>query len=417
MASRSLQVWLDDVHVADVERRGREDLRCRYTPEALRRWPLNSPVISCSLPLVGRPLRADAFLRGLLPEGHALEALAARADVPASDTFSLLARYGRDIAGALIFSEGPPSPERFAVERYSDQTLVEEVAALESRPLGVHDDSELSIAGLQNKMLLVRLADGAWARPLHGQPSTHILKRDSASRPGLVEAEAHCLGLARKLGLTDIDPELVDIGALRCIIVSRFDRRLEAGGVRRVHQEDLCQATGRQEKYQSRGRGGPGLTDAARLLDSYAARPEDQLRRLLAATTFAVAIGDADAHGKNRSLLHEDPSTIALAPLYDTVPTIMWPSLRTDAAMSINGRFSLITCDTTDLVREAQDWPLATAAARSVVRETLERLNDAISETLPERAALTRTLAARVSNLLSGATAGPPAEPFHERRG
>jgi drug/metabolite transporter (DMT)-like permease len=57
---------------------------------------------------------------------------------------------------------------------------------------------------------------------------------------------------------------------------------------------------------------------------------------LLERAVFTVVIGDADAHGKNVSLLHPTPGRISLAPLYDTVPTALWPSLRPTAAMLVN---------------------------------------------------------------------------------
>lgn len=415
MSAEPLRIWRDGHHIADLTR-VRGALRCRYTADALRRWPRNSPVISCSLPLSGSSQPAEPFFRGLLPEGRALAALAALADVRVSDTSGLLARFGRDIAGALIVSRGALSTRRYATAPYTDDELIDEVAGLDDRPLAVHDDSELSIAGLQNKLLLVQLRDGRWARPLHGQPSTHILKVDSASRPGIVNAEAQCLKLAHVLGLSDLKPELTRLGAQQCLIVERFDRhRLDDGEIGRVHQEDLCQATGSLAKYESRRRGGPGLRDAAAILDRYAPDPEVQLHRLLAAATFTLAIGNADAHGKNLAFVHDDAATVTLAPLYDTVPTVMWPSLRTEAAMSLNGRFSLLHTDRFDLIDEAVGWPVGKVTAARVVGDTLERLAAAIPIVLSADTPLRRTLTRRVDHLLTGAVAGPPASPVDER--
>jgi serine/threonine-protein kinase HipA len=413
MAGRSLQIWLHGVHVADLVTATRGALRCRYTEEALARWPGNTPMLSCSLPLDDRPLPAEAFLRGLLPEGSALNALAARADVPASDTFGLLARYGRDIAGAVVFSDGPPDTGRYAVEPYSEDGLAGEVAGLEQLPLGVHDDSELSLAGLQNKMLLVALPGGGWGRPVHGQPSTHILKVDNAAWPGLVEAEAACLALAEAGGLTAIEPVVAHIGAQPCLIVARYDRRTVGKVVERVHQEDCCQALGRTAKYQSRGRGGPSFAETAVLLERYAADPERQLRRLLATATFTLAIDNGDAHGKNLALLHDPIGAVSLAPLYDTCPTVMWPRLRTELAMALDGHYSLYDCDRWCLHNEARGWSVPEATAREVVDGTLESLRNALrAGVITGGSHLALTIGRRVENLLLGATAGPPAKPF-----
>lgn len=91
----------------------------------------------------------------------------------------------------------------------------------------------------------------------------------------------------------------------------------------------------------------------AGLLEPFARDIPYQLDRLLAVTTFNVVIGNADAHGKSLALLHPDAETVELAKLYDTVPTVLWPQLRTAGAMSINARWELEDITTEDLVDEA----------------------------------------------------------------
>jgi serine/threonine-protein kinase HipA len=403
-----LGVWLDGLHVADLEQRRWPEIRCRYTAAALERWPRNSPLISCSLPLGERPLDALAFCKGLLPEGQALQAMAAAAGVAVNATLDLLGRYGRDVAGALVVTAEEPRERRFGLEPYDEATLAAAVDAVEEFPLGAHDDSELSLAGLQDKLLLVALPDGGWGRPLGGRPSTHILKVDDPRHPGLVEAEALCLELARTAGLTTIVPDLVTVGDRPCLIVPRFDReQLSDGRVRRLHQEDLCQALGidpeegrGRAKYESAG--GPSLRDAARALDTHAANPPEQLDRLVAATVFTVLIGNADAHGKNLALLHPTPETVALAPLYDTVPTALWPNLRTDAAMAIGGQVALADVTLDDIAREARAWPHSPERARSIATATAEAVLGAIeSEAIRAESDVAARVAARALQLLA----------------
>lgn len=383
---RHLGVWLDGLRVAELEQWG-QAIRCRYTEEALGRWPLNSPLLSCSLPLDSRPADALPFCAGLLPEGQALQTLAEQAGLPANDAFGLLARYGRDVAGALVIVPGDEEPDQgeFGVEPYDAEALAAAVAELDDFPLGAHEDSELSLAGIQDKLLLVRTPDGRWGRPTGGRPSTHILKRDDLRYPGLVEAEAHCLILARAAGLTTIDVELIELASHPCLIVSRYDREIEGGEVRRIHQEDLCQALAIDSR-DNRGRakyeraGGPSLRQAAQLLDTYAADPAAELDRLVAAVAFTVLIGNADAHGKNLSLLHPDAETVSLAPLYDTVPTVLWPRLRTEAAMAIGGQPMLPDVGLGDLVREAIRWPHPAERVAQAARETIETVLAAVGE-------------------------------------
>jgi serine/threonine-protein kinase HipA len=381
--SRCLGVWLDGVRVADLEQPRWPEIRCRFTEEGLEAAPLNSPLLSCSLPLAARPRNASAFCRGLLPEGQALQALAAQAGVAVNDTFELLARYGRDVAGALVIAEDEPTAARFGIEPYGADGLATAVDELDEFPLGAHDDSELSLAGLQDKLLLVRLDDGSWGRPLGGRPSTHILKADDSRYPGLVAAEADCLALARAAGLTSVESELVELGGRQCLIVSRFDREDSEGTVRRIHQEDLCQALaidpeGARGRAKYEDGGGPSLRQLARLLDTYAAEPRAELDRLVAAIVFTVLIGNADAHGKNLALLHPTPETVSLAPLYDTVPTALWPNLRKRAAMAIGGQVELAQVTLDDIGREPRSWPHPEERTREVALETIAAITAAL---------------------------------------
>lgn len=383
---RRLDVWIDGVRAAQLED-ARSSIRCRYSEEALSRWALNSPLLSCSLPLDTRPLDATAFCIGLLPEGQALQTMAANAGLAANDTFGLLDRYGRDVAGALVITGEGESPDlfEFGVQAYNSDELADAVAELDEFPLGAHEDSELSLAGIQDKLLLVRSASGRWGRPIGGVPSTHILKRDDPRFPGLVEAEAHCLLLARALDLTTIDVELVELASQTCLIVSRYDRVVEGEEVRRLHQEDLCQALA-VDPSESRGRakyeraGGPSLRQAAELLDTYARDRTAELDRLARIVTFTVLTGNADAHGKNLSLLHPDPESIALSPLYDTVPTLLWPQLRKEAAMAVGGQPMLEDMGIADIVREAARWHHGSERVRMLAEETIAAALSAIED-------------------------------------
>ncbi|HVA44186.1 MAG TPA: HipA domain-containing protein [Acidimicrobiales bacterium] len=375
---RALGVWFDGILAAELTARQPWEIYCRYTPDAAERWPGNAPVLSCSLPLSTRRQPASVFCDGLLPEAQTRQGLAERRNLPVTYTFDLLAAYGRDVAGALVISAEEPEPRRWSVEPYTADTLAEEVAGLPENPLAIHEDSELSLAGIQDKLLLVKMDDGGWGRPVHGHPTTHILKRDHPRFPGLIEAEADALRLARAVGLTTIDPVVEQIAGGPCLIVDRFDReRAQDGSIRRIHQEDLCQALGRDPRTQAgRGKyqdaGGPSLREAAELLGRYAADSGAQLAKLLQVVAFTVVVGNADAHGKNLALLHYAPEWVSLAPLYDTVPTVLWPDLRSRAAMSVNHMVNIEIISPDDLVAEARSWGYR--AGIEVITDIIEQL-------------------------------------------
>lgn len=360
-------------------------LMCEYDERVLDRVPGGTPLLSCSLPVGAVPGDASAWARGLLPEGNHLARLAAAADLAASDTFGLLRRYGRDVAGAfeIVPEDAPPRKPSFDV--YSVQGLVDEVAGLDDSSLGIRDDSELSIAGLQDKLLVVRTADGRWARPRFGYPSTHILKRDSRTHPGLVAAECASLRLARHVGLSDFEAWLEVVGDEEVLFVQRFDRRVSDGTVTRLHQEDLLQALGispdamqGRAKYQTAGSiGPPSWWHLADLLDTYSPDREGELEKLFRAMVFTLLVGNADAHAKNFALLLED-GFATLAPLYDITPTQLWPRLRRTLAFAIGDKFDPASISFDDLLLEGARWGFDRESARHAADDLIDRMRGAI---------------------------------------
>lgn len=404
MAKREpLAVWLHGVRIATLTTNGKPyNLAMHYSAEALEMWPGNTPLLSCSLPLSAQKLNPREYFRGLLPEGPHLGRIAARARISVTDLHGLLARYGRDVAGAVtVLPEGDdPSGRPGGAVAYDDASLADDVEGLDTMPLAIHDDSELSLAGLQNKLLLIRDA-GTWFRPTGGRPSTHILKVEDRRFPGLVAAEAAAMRLARRVGLTTVDVDVVTVTGIDCIIVERYDRVIGPGGeVSRVHQEDVCQALGHDAaasngatKYE-RG-GGPGLCDIAGLLDRYAADPVAELRRLVRYVTFNTVIGNADAHGKNVSLIHHRDGTIELAPLYDTVPTVLFPTLKDRAAMFVNTKTALSKVTIDDVVAEAASWMLNGDVARTEATAAVDAIAGELDAMPQELATVIRLRAAR----------------------
>lgn len=387
MPNRELGVWLGGTRVATFRSNRPGRIECRYSQAALDTWDVNTPVLSYSLPLSRKKLDAFAYVTGLLPEGQHRQEMASLAKVATTDLLGMLEKFGRDVAGALVISAEDPPIRDPRVEPYSARELAQAVSDLAGEhPLGLHDDSELSIAGLADKMLVVALEGGEYGRPVHGAPSTHILKVDDRVRRGLVRAEHSCLRLAQHAGLRAASSDLIEVGDAECIVVERFDRTLdERGNTVRVHQEDSCQAlgldperNGRQAKYEASG--GPSFAAVAAVLDAWAEDVEAELLALLDTMVFTVVIGNADAHGKNVSFLLPRPGVVSLAPLYDTVPTVVWPTLRTEAGMFVNGVRNLPRVTLDDLVSEAVRWGLGRRVVGDRARGVLEALVNGVVE-------------------------------------
>ena len=392
MSVKRLSVWHADMLVAELEAKRPWDLRCRYSPAALEAGDANRPLLSCSLPVTHQKATATSWVRGLLPEGEHLLAVAMTAGVPTNYYADLLARFGRDIAGAFTISIDEPDERRWAVEPYDDDQLAAELRYVADAPgFAIRDDSELSIAGLQNKLLVCALDDGRWGRPVHGQPSSHIMKLDDGRYNELLAAEHACLRLAKDAGLRAAHSNLVNVDGLDVLIVERYDRRrMDDGTLERIHQEDSCQALGVNiDLNHGRGKyeqfGGPTFAQIAELCDRYG-DPTTAHPDLLAKAVFTWVIGNGDAHGKNVSLLIDiQTGHVDLAPLYDTVPTALWPKLRPTAAMSVNGKREDVT--RADFVAEAHRWGFARAGAEQLIDDVAGRLADAAAACADERVA------------------------------
>ncbi len=385
-----LRVWIHDQAVGSIERDKMGEVRLRYSDTVRGSQPFNTPVLSCSLLLSTKQMKATAFVDGLLPEGDYRRWLAERARILATDSFGLIKHYGRDIAGAVQFlpeGEHPVDDAHWAIESLASDQLNQMIADLPLNPFAIIDESELSLAGLQAKMLLVAQGDGTWARPLGGRPSTHILKRDSDRHPGVVAAECDALALARHVGLTTVNAHVERHGDYDCILVERFDRVIDdAGNVTgRVHQEDACQALGLSplQKYElHHGGGGPTFQQVASLLDRYAADPVGELDRLAAVAAFTAIIGNADAHGKNTAFIIERNGSIRLTPLYDTVPTVLFPRLRAEAAMTLGGAVTFGGMNLAAIEREATRWHHSPKSAAAAATECADRMLDALDSDL-----------------------------------
>jgi len=383
----ALAIWLYGDLVALVEQeRGRP--RLVYTDEALGRYALGTPLLSLSLPLANRRYPQGvvrAFLDGLLPEGDLRRALARDVGVRAEDTYGLIRALGRDCAGALVVQpaqDSPPPPATtITAERLEPADLEGLVEDLRSAPLGAGGRVRVSLAGVQEKLVLTRMPDGSWGRPVDGTPSTHILKPEIAAYPHTVENEALCMRLAKHLGLGVANVETTEVAGRRLIVIERYDRVVGAdGAVERIHQEDFCQATATPPEAKYEEDGGPSLRRIAEVLQSAGA--SGSLEELLQAVTLNVAVGNSDAHGKNFSLLHEAAGPLVLSPSYDLMCTLHYGESR--LAMYVDGIQRTDRVSAQDIVAEAVGWGLPDERAREIVGDLLDRAPAALAAACEE---------------------------------
>ena len=322
------------------------------------------------------------------------------------DTYGLIRELGRDCAGAVVIQPAddpaPPQPTTATAEQLGTEEIDVLVRNLRSAPLGAGGRVRISLAGVQEKLLLTRMPDGTWGRPVDGTPSTHILKPEIAAYPQTVENEAFCMRIAKHLGLDVAAVDTTEIAKRKLLVVERYDRAVSAdGSVERIHQEDFCQATGIPPETKYEEDGGPSLRRVADILQSVAA--PGSLEKLLQAVTLNVLLGNGDAHAKNFSLLHHASGALTLTPLYDLMSTLHYKDSRLAMYIDTVQRTDRVTSQR--IANEAVGWGLSRERATATIVGLLDRAPAAMTAAREETAGvpngLVRTIECQLAQVRS----------------
>ncbi len=237
--------------------------------------------------------KIESFLWGLLPDNEiVLGQWARKFHVSPRNVFGLISNVGEDCAGAVQFVR----PDRLDAVRagaepeilwLNEAGVAERLRALRQDQSAwriARDTGQFSLAGAQPKTALL-LQNGRWGVPSGRVPTTHILKPPTGEFDGHAENEHFCLELARSFNLPVANSEIRRFEDQIAIVIERYDRVRTGGAIRRIHQEDVCQAMGLlpTRKYQSDG--GPGVHEIAELLSTFSTAPVEDTK------TFVAAIG------------------------------------------------------------------------------------------------------------------------------
>ena len=410
----SLVVVLDDAVAGTLTRLRGGRLRFEYDDE-YRRRP-NATPLSVSMPTQVRshPDGVIApWLWGLLPDNEAVLARWARQfHASASSPFSMLATpIGHDCAGAVRFASPEDLSDLLArpgeVAWLSGEEVAERLRELKRDStawLGQAFTGQFSLAGAQAKTALL-LRDGRWGVPTGSIPTSHILKPAVSGLDDHDLNEHLCLDAARRAGLTVASTRVAQFADESAIVVYRYDRRTGDGEVRRIHQEDLCQALGVPPSRKYQNQGGPGPKEIIRLFrQAMAPRVADEaIWRFVDALAWNWLIAGTDAHAKNYSLLIA-ANEVRLAPLYDVASALPYGTheRKLRFAMKIGGDYGVHPYRNT--------WPAAARGLGLDPDETVARV-DALAGRAPdafvdaassdEVAALGRELPARLVDLVA----------------
>lgn len=401
--------------------------------------PLSQPGHSQKqvLPYLWNPLPEDSTV---------LERWGQQYKVSPNNPFKLLAHVGADIPGAALLLPPERLEEILSAPALRVDWLTEDELASRLRQLRLdaasmrlpRDAGKVSLPGAQAKTALYRdPLRKRWGVPAGRTPTTHIIKPCIPGLEGLVENEHFCQDLAARVELVAARTSVLALDETY-IVVERYDRLRAGSGaeaVRRIHQEDLCQALGLmpQRKYQEDQ--GPSIADIMLLLRRIQV-PEADLDRFLQANIFNWLIGGTDAHAKNYSLLITAGDQVRLAPLYDLSSQLRYPDqVSQRVAMKVGEHYEIARIDAADWRRLArgcaleEDRVLAavegmaralpdhiSAARRQAITDGLSA--DVIDDLASQLTAHARACLARITSLSHSRSPRPPRKkPAHREHG
>ncbi len=339
--SRILDVYLHEIFAGQLIQNDYGGLSFAYDESYVNK---DHAPLSLSLPLQAEIFEGDvvrAFFSGLLPDDIVRHRLARYLGVSEKNPFSLLEAIGGECAGALsLYPQGqtPPETSQDDAEILDDKKLQEILDLLKRRPLLAGDDGlRLSLAGAQDK-IAVGLHDDKIALIRGISPTTHILKPVIGDIKDSVHNELFCMRLAQMVGINVPEAEIRFVNNRPYFLVERYDRIHDDSVVKRLHQEDFCQAMGIMPDIKYEREGGPNFAQCQDILRESSAKPAADQIALLERLIFNYLIGNADAHGKNFSLLYRSNKP-ELAPAYDLLSTAVYPDLSAKMAMKIGGKY------------------------------------------------------------------------------
>lgn len=293
------------------------------------------------------PLRKDAYLddeshpffANLLPEEKLRNVISRNLGISPNNDYGLLERIGGDCAGAVsLYANEAAHSETGSYRRLTLDELNDIIAELPRRPLLAGEKGiRLSLAGAQKKLPLYY--DGHdFHLGMGSTPSNYIIKPAIEGLDNSVENEAFCMALAQEVGFNVPKTFIHEHGSLKMFVIERYDRTRTGEHIRRLHQEDFCQALRIPPEFKYEIEGGPSLAACIELVRAHSVSAGKDVLSLLNWVVFNYLIGNSDAHGKNLSLLLL-PEGPRLSPFYDLLSTRIYAhyGLASELAMKIGG--------------------------------------------------------------------------------
>lgn len=381
----ALNVWYQQSLVGQLTRDIAGNIGFKYE----KSWLNDGFAISHQLPLsekeyIATEGKAHRFFANLLPEANARMHIVRDLKIANSD-FELLKAIGGECAGALSILPDDCRPN--SVAKYK-QLSSEEFKQILQRKGSVTNfvlenvRPRLSLAGAQDKCPI--FFDGNdYFVPQDAAPSTHIVKFDVIGYRHILAYEYLLAQLARVIDLPVVDSQLKKLDDEYFLMIKRYDRIVtDKTNIKRLHQEDFCQALGigYERKYQQEG--GPSFHECYALIQRVSTKPVIDSENLLKWQIFNFLAGNSDGHAKNLALIYDENQKVRLAPFYDLVCTRAIERIDTKLAMSIGGEFKPGMITISHWQQLAKDCGINESYLRKTLQNIAENLLDNIVNTI-----------------------------------
>lgn len=379
--AESLNVFINNRQLGILKKDGQGGMKFNYIPEAER-------CLSLSLPLqkeLFNNKNCRGFFNGLLPESeHTRAAIGRKYRINPKNDFSILQAIGYDCAGAVAFIDEKqlPPKEYYEIEynQLSEKELVKYIKELPQKPLALGvKDMRLSLAGAQDKTAVIFI-DNKIGIPKENVPTTHILKPAIEGYYETVENEYLCMKAAQKAGIKVPDVQVRYADDTKYFLIERYDRKISDGKIKRIHQEDFCQAFNIPSAYKYQSEGGVDFKMCFEILRQ-TTRPAASIKQFIELMIFNYLIGNNDAHGKNFSILHLDSGKIELAPAYDIMCSQVYPELSDKMAMKIGGHYEHDKILPRHFEKFAEDVAISYTQLKKNIKNQCEILPDIFKKT------------------------------------
>lgn len=376
-----IKVWTDTAEAGLIDRDGERGSAFAYLPGTVEARAV-SVTMPVRLPSWSVPFGLPPIFEMNLPEGFLRERLrlAFAKATGAFDEFDLLAVVGRSQVGRIRYTGNKEQLHEEVPFQSVDEILERKRGDDLFRYLLEKFAAFSGISGVQPKFLV--RDEKAFAEGENGghrltqscRGATHIVKLwDANDYPQLAANENFCLRAARRCGL-DVPPfRLAEDGM--ALVIDRFDLRLD--GTYRGF-EDFCvlNARGTGEKYR-----GSYESSVMKRFAQFAnsTNVNEDTEKLFTLIALNCALRNGDAHLKNFGIVYDEVQGEArLAPVYDIVTTSVYLA-KDSLALTLNGAIKWPTAK--ELRRLGETRGGGTPAK---IRQTLERIDDAIRETAKE---------------------------------